>query len=140
MDKLGDKVDKGLSDKQNIGLLGEETASLFLKKHGFVILDRNYWKVFGEIDIVAKRGGIIHFFEVKTVSRGTLPKEGEDEFLPEENIHPWKIKRLTRTIQTYLLQKKISEDLDWQLDAALVYLEKGTNRVLKIEIIEDILV
>ncbi len=140
MDNIGDKVDKRLSDKQEIGLLGEETASLFLKKHGFTILDRNYRKVFGEIDIIGEKDGIIHFFEVKTVSRRTLPKEGEDVYLPEENVHPWKMKRLSRAVQTYLLEKRVPEDKDWQIDTVAVYLEKGTNKVLKIEVLEDVLV
>lgn len=139
MDKLGDKVDKG-QDKQTIGHLGEETVSKFLKKHGFDVIDRNYRKKYGEIDVIARKGNQLHFFEVKTVSRRTLPQMSSDDYLPEENIHPWKIQRLSRTVQTYLLEKNVPDDIDWQIDAVMVYLEKGTDKILKIEILEDILV
>ena len=37
------------------GSLGENMATMFLVKHGFEILDRNYSKKWGEIDIVAKK-------------------------------------------------------------------------------------
>lgn len=140
VDNLGDKVDKGLTDKQIIGQIGEEKASEFLKKHGFTILDRNYRKKWGEIDVIAQKADNLHFFEVKTVSRRTLPSSNNDEYLAEENIHPWKMQRLSRAVQTYLLEKRVSDDLDWQIDGLTVYLEKGSNKVMKIEIIEDILV
>ena len=38
-----------------------------LVKHSFKILDRNYRKKWGEIDIVAKKDNILHFIEVKTI-------------------------------------------------------------------------
>ena len=54
------------SEKRKIGDLGENLCVKHLVKHGFKILDRNYQKKWGEIDIVAKKSGIIHFIEVKT--------------------------------------------------------------------------
>lgn len=135
MDKLGDKVDK----RQIIGKRGEQLVADYLNKQGFIILERNYWKKFGEIDLIAKKGNNLHFVEVKTVSRETLPPEEEniDDYSPEENIHPWKMKRLARTIEIYLQEKDVPENIDWQLDGALVYLDP-VGKLLKIEMIEDI--
>ena len=85
-------------------------------KHGFSISDRNYTKKWGEIDVVAEKSNKIYFIEVKSVSRETLntfiPKSysNSDERYqsrPEDNMHPWKLKRLSSTIQTYLLSKRI---------------------------------
>ena len=53
--------------KKKIGVLGENMACRFLVKQGFKILDRNYSKKWGEIDIVAKKNKIFRFIEVKTV-------------------------------------------------------------------------
>ena len=53
---------------QKIGTLGEELVVKFLVKKGYKILDRNFWKRWGELDIVAQRKGKIHFVEVKALS------------------------------------------------------------------------
>lgn len=126
--------------KQVIGALGENKAVGLLKKKGFYILARNYRKPWGEIDIVAKKGTTIYFVEVKTVSRvfGDVIHE-TDSYEPEDNIHPWKLKRLYRAINSYLEDNEIDEDdIDWQLDAITVYLEQGSDKVFKIEHLEDI--
>ena len=39
------------TQKQKIGDIGEELASRFLVKQGFRVIERNYRKTFGEIDI-----------------------------------------------------------------------------------------
>jgi len=82
--------------KRRFGDLGELLAARFLMKHGFSIIEKNYWKPWGEIDIVAERleavparetlengskskmflvkprykevSRVLHFVEVKTVS------------------------------------------------------------------------
>ena len=108
------------SETQKIGEVGENIAVRFLMKHNFSILGRNYTKKWGELDIVAEKDNKLYFIEVKSVSRETLntfiPKSYNDsdpryEHRPEDNMHPWKLKRLSRTIQTYLLNKNIERFL-----------------------------
>ncbi len=78
------------------------------KKERHKIIERNYKKPWGEIDIIAKKKGKIIFFEVKTLN-------GESaNIFPENNITQEKIKRLKRTIETYIHERKISSD--YQLD------------------------
>ena len=60
------------SDTQKTGEIGENIAVKFLVKQGFSILDRNYTKKWGELDIVAKKDNKLYFIEVKSVSRETL--------------------------------------------------------------------
>lgn len=55
------------SKTQKIGEIGEKIAEMFLVKHGFTIIDRNFTHKLGEIDIIAKKNNKIFFFEVKTV-------------------------------------------------------------------------
>lgn len=120
------------------GQLGESLALKFLENKGFSLIEKNYRKPWGEIDIIVKKGSDLRFVEVKTVtttqkvSRGTF-----DEYEPEDNIHPAKLKRLGRTIETYLLDKDISDDIDWQLDSIAVYLDQEGGEV-KIEWLENI--
>ena len=113
------------TEKQRIGRIGEDTACKFLMKHGFSIVERNYWKKWGEIDIIAQKAKKLHFIEVKTVSRenlvGKVTRE-IDSYQPEENVHPAKLKRLGRTIQTYLLEKDLEEG-EWEFDVLAVFLD-----------------
>ena len=62
-----------LTEKRRLGDLGENIACSFLEKRGFEIIERNYLRKWGEIDIVTKKGGVVRFIEVKSgVTRGTL--------------------------------------------------------------------
>lgn len=120
--------------KQSVGIAGENIVAKKLSREKYVILDRNYRKKWGELDIVAQKDGIIHFIEVKSVTRGT----GESEYDPEENVYLWKRKRLGRAIETYLLEKRIGDDIDWQIDLYSVYLDVNL-RPNRIDVLEDII-
>jgi len=141
------------TEKRKLGDLGENIACDFLKRRGFEVLERNYLRKWGEIDIIAKKSGLVHFVEVKSVSCVTL-RDSTDEALrlappslggassgqdyrPEDNMHPWKLKRLSRVMQTYLLDRKL--DCDWQLDLVTVKIDRQ-NRKAKVEIIENIVI
>jgi putative endonuclease len=129
------------SKTQKTGEIGENIAVRFLMKHNFIILDRNYTKKWGEIDVIAEKNGKIHFIEVKSISKPSLDivtHETLDQYHPEDNMHPWKLKRLSRTIQTYLISEKISENKDWQFNLMVVFMDLK-NKKAKIKIIEDII-
>jgi len=133
---------KNKTEKQIIGQKGEDEAVKYLKDKSFSILDRNYRKPWGELDIVAQKGSCLYFVEVKTVTRSfvvEIPRglASWNDYEPEDNIHPWKIKRLSRAIETYLLEKKIDDEADWQIDSIAVYLN-NKGEVLKIDHLEDI--
>ena len=138
------------TEKQIIGKIGEDFACDYLRKAGFSIVDRNYLRKWGEIDVVAKKVSNLHFVEVKTVSRDTLwnniAKNGDniqnvthetDTYRPEDNIHPWKLQRMSRVIQSYLLDKNVSDETNWQFDVITIYLDKD-KRLLKIEFLDYI--
>ena len=128
------------SDSQKTGEIGENVAVKFLMKHGFAILDRNYTKKWGEIDIIAEKENKLHFVEVKSVVREVLENispENLDEYRPEDNMHPWKLQRLGRTIQSYLMEKKFEGD--WQLDLITVKIDQQSRKA-KVEMIENIVI
>lgn len=135
------------SKTQQIGEIGENIACTFLMKHGFEIIERNYTKKWGEIDIIAKKEGKLYFIEVKAVSRLLKGQNGEvidniekeiDRYRPEDNLHPWKQKRLKRVIQSYLLQRHIPDDIVWQFDLLCVYMDQ-VNRVARVKVVEDLI-
>jgi len=118
------------SSTQKIGKIGENIASRYLEMNGFVILERNYTKKWGEIDIVARKTGVIHFIEVKSVSHETT-----GEYRPEEQVHNLKQARLMRIIKTYISAHRIGE---WQFDLVCVYLNHATRKA-KVKFLENLI-
>lgn len=125
------------SKTQKIGEIGEKLACMFLMKHGFQVLETNYTKKYGEIDIVAQKGRDLHFIEVKSVSRVTLEDVSSETsgFRPEENMHPKKVERFVRTVDYYLMEKNIPDTIEYQVDLALVYIDpiKRAGKVVLME-------
>ena len=56
------------SEKRKIGDVGEGLTAKFLEERGYKIVERNYLKKWGEIDIVAQNKEGLHFIEVKSIS------------------------------------------------------------------------
>lgn len=125
------------TEKQTIGEVGEDIATKFLVKHSFIIVDRNFWKKFGEIDIICRKGGKVHFVEVKTVSRETVSRETSDEYRAEDNIHSAKLKRIGRTIEAYLNEKNISEE--WEFHAIVIELDTN-KKIAKVRFLRDLII
>lgn len=128
--------------KRHIGDTGEGVACRYLEKRGYTIVERNYLKPWGEIDIVAKKAEKLYFVEVKAVSHekarvGDGGDGSRETYRPEENVHPAKLKRLHRAIQTYLLDRKVPEQVEWQIDIACVYLDFSTRKAT-VEMLENI--
>jgi putative endonuclease len=53
-------------ERQILGREGERLAADFLRQRGHVIIEQNYRKKYGEIDIITKDGDTLVFVEVKT--------------------------------------------------------------------------
>ncbi len=130
-----------LTEKRKLGNLGEDISCRFLLKKGYKILDRNYLKPFGEIDVIAQIGDIMHFIEVKSVSRENLKDVSyeTDTYKPEDNVHHWKLQRLANTIQAYLEEKGISHETNWQLDIITVFIDKK-NLISQVKLMENIII
>ncbi len=92
------------SIQSGLGSLGEELGCRYLKEKGYTILATNYCNTsgrrMGEIDIVAQKGKVIVFVEVKT-----RLKSDKDDVLPEAGITPEKLRKLERIAGHYLREK-----------------------------------
>jgi putative endonuclease len=123
------------------GKLGEDIASKWLSDRGFVTVERNYWKKWGEIDVVARAtSGKIHFIEIKTVSYET--RHDMDQAIsrgtwrPEENVHIYKQKRLARAIQTWIAEHKYTGE--FQIDILTVRIVQQ-EKFARIKLIENVI-
>ncbi|MFZ3020279.1 MAG: YraN family protein [Minisyncoccia bacterium] len=107
---------------KDIGNRGERLVEMFLMKHGYTIISKNYLRPWGEIDIVAKNKGIIHFIEVKAKEINSETDKLSAEYRPEDHMHSWKVKRFRRIIETWIMDKDYEGD--WQIDVAIAYVSK----------------
>lgn len=112
--------------KQKLGKLGEALAVKFLKAKKYKIINKNLFFRSGEIDILAKNGKKLVFFEVKTRTTGTFG-------YPEEAVNRKKMAKINQTINNYLLKNpKIK---DWQADCLSVTINfsKKTAKIYHIK-------
>ena len=93
---------------QKKGSIGESVACRFLASKGYEILERNYRKPWGEIDIIAIKAGVLRFVEVKSVSR-----ESSVDISREVNDY--------KTAAFYV-EGTQWEQMDYQIDVVAVYL------------------
>ncbi len=98
---------------KNMGRWGENLATDFLINEGFQILERNYKRKGGEIDVIAVKDDTIHFIEVKTRSSA---KYGH----PLEAISRRKLEHMSRAAQLYMLENNIINTKAMCLDAISV--------------------
>lgn len=117
-----------------IAKFGEDKACEYLRKHGYKIIERNFRKGYGEIDIIAveetkKDGNILVFIEVKTRTSNSFGN-------PLESITYWKLKTLIKTAQYYkMTHAKLPDSL--RIDAIAVTLQ-NPETVENIELIKNI--
>lgn len=123
-----------------IGKIGEDIATKWLLENEYEVVERNYSKKFGEIDIVARETeGIIHFIEVKSVSYETKADleyaVSHETWRPEENVHKNKIERLKRTIETWIIERNF--DGYWVIDIIAIRLVTK-DRFARVKLIGNI--
>lgn len=90
----------GKEKNKVVGTDGEAIAEGFLKKKKYKILDKNYRAIVGEIDIIAQKGKMIVFVEVKR--RETLAYGR-----PSEAVNNQKQYKIKRSAEEYLMRKKL---------------------------------
>jgi putative endonuclease len=105
--------DSSMSERrQRLGALGEDAAKRWYEARGYEIVDRNWRVREGEVDLVARRGSMIVFCEVKTRS--------SDRFgVPVESVTATKQRRL-RTLAGRWLAVHPAQRGDVRFDVASV--------------------
>ena len=84
-------------NRRRQGAAGEAEAARFLEQAGYQILERNYRTRAGEIDLIARKGNLLVFVEVKMRSSEAFGR-------PEEAIDSRKQKKIIEIAQVYLAE------------------------------------
>ncbi len=103
--------------RTELGARAEELACVFLESRGFRILDRNWRRPWGELDIVASLDGTVHFVEVKASRRSV---RGFEPFLRANGL---KMSKVLRTARTWLTSHRYGPETEWQTDVISVIME-----------------
>jgi putative endonuclease len=130
---------KTLPKHLKIGRIGEDIAVKYLIGKGFTIVDRNYRKPWGEIDVIARRDSVTHFIEVKTVERRSINGQfGESLFKPIDNVHEAKLSRLRKIIETYISAHNLGEKSFIFDIIGILY--DPLQKKAKVEFMEDVVI
>ena len=105
-----------MSETQKRGRAGENKTANFYRKRLFRIIGRNVRVGRAEIDIIARRGPLIVFAEVKSRKIGGMVR-GSSALRPQQK------KRLTRAAGAYLARMKDSAGIQCRFDLVEVGLD-----------------
>ncbi len=101
--------------RQSLGKRGEDWIADRLCRAGYTILDRNWRRAAGELDIVARRAETIIFIEVRT-RRGPLSEAIQ---AAQESVNARKLARLQQLADLYLAEHNL-EETSYRIDVAAV--------------------
>lgn len=115
-----------MTQKSVLGTEGENFAADYLKHQGYEVIERNYRKPWGELDIVARAPDkTLVFAEVKTMSGF-----GPGGLQPEDQMSRAKMGKFKKIAEFYANRKSklVNDRKGWRLD--LITLTKVGNDFL----------
>jgi putative endonuclease len=112
-------------DRRALGRAGEDAACAFLEADGFEVVERNWRVREGEIDIIARQGGLTVFAEVKARTSTTF---GE----PEESVTPRKARRLRMLASRYLADSDHHGDVRFDVISVMLDRSGGVTSITHI--------
>jgi len=109
-----------MSEANELGKKGEEIATQYLLKQGYIILDVNWRAGRNEIDLIAKDKEFLVIIEVKSRSSSMFTE-------PEEAVTRDKQQALIRAANAYIFRNNIN--LETRFDIISIIHNKNETRV-----------
>ncbi|MBI3782509.1 MAG: YraN family protein [Deltaproteobacteria bacterium] len=106
--------------RKQLGEAGERHAEEVLRRARYVILERNYRCLLGEVDLVALDGRTVVFVEVKTRTQTQFGS-------PHDAVDHRKQRQLQRVANYYLSRHRL-HDRDARFDVVAIHWVDGTPR------------
>ncbi|HZP34008.1 MAG TPA: YraN family protein [Candidatus Acidoferrales bacterium] len=113
--------------RQNIrltGIRGETFAYWYLRRHGYIIISRNFRApgVKGEIDLIGFDGPNLAFIEVKTRTGSDQAPAG----MPEDAVTRDKRRILSRMVRQFLMDRRL-KNVNWRYDVLAIQSQSGSQ-------------
>ncbi len=112
-----------MNNRFEIGMLGEDLACEYLRKNNYTIIEKNFLRPWGELDIISKSSDkTLVFVEVKTIKYSR-------DLSAEEHLNFSKLKKLRKTASLYAgsNQKLIKDDEGWRIDLIAITITNLTD-------------
>jgi putative endonuclease len=109
-----------MSEHNELGKRGEEIATAYLLKQGYIILDVNWRAGRNEIDLIAKDKDFLVIIEVKSRRNDTFME-------PEEAVTREKQQALIRAANAYIFRKNIN--LETRFDIISIIHNQNETRI-----------
>lgn len=114
-----------MSYHTDLGKMGEQLAADYLYRHGYRVLERNFFFEKAEIDIIAqKEAATLVIVEVKTRNSAFF---GD----PQDFVTPSKIKLLVKAANEYVISNDL--DVEVQFDIIAVVKNKTQEQITHFE-------
>lgn len=124
-----------MTKKSEIGKSGEDMACEYLVNKRFTIIERNFRKKWGEIDIIAKDlKGVLVFVEVKTIQQSlwqVIQQSGESQKYDLDNYAPNSLWQAIRQYGNAAMIKKMRQKIGWKESSQIMPEENLTAAKLK---------
>lgn len=125
-----------MNSKSEIGKLGEDLACEYLVNKRFTIIERNFRKPWGELDIIGKDSeGALVFVEVKAMRKynNAANNSAIAVLLPEDNLTAAKLRKLKRTASLYagFNEDKINDEKGWRIDLIAISITNVSRETFK---------
>ena len=137
-----------MTHKSEVGKFGEDLACEYLVKHCFTIVERNFRKPWGELDVIAMAPDkTLVIVEVKTMKesldyaqdKSGNPATCSDRSVgiaglnPEDNLTAAKLQKLQRTAILYANDNPqlINDERGWRIDLIAITLINGKEPLIK---------
>lgn len=102
----------------DFGKRGEKAAAAFLEQRGYTLLERNYRYLKAEVDLVARKGDVLAFVEVKS-------RKSDDYGPVAETVTAKKIKLMVMAADHYVVER----DLDVEVRFDIVTVTENHGRL-----------
>ena len=110
--------------RRALGQRGEDLVARWYETGGYTILDRNWRRREGELDLILGRGRTVVFCEVKTRPSNRFGA-------PVEAITRVKQRRIRTLAAGWLAERRLG-GRDLRFDVASVMVERGTDPVIEV--------
>ena len=89
-------------NRRAFGNAGEDAACAYLVRRGYEILERNFRRRCGEVDVIARKRGVLAFVEVKR-------RSGLGFGRPAEAVDAKKQRHIVQTALLYLMENGMED-------------------------------
>ena len=123
--------------RRRIGDFGEKLAKDYLKRKGYKVINQNYLKREGEIDLIALDQKDLVFVEIKTRTEDNSMSRFQWRRFPEQSVNRSKQKKIIKTAEKYIKEYKGKVN-NYRIDVISVEIDRKTKKA-RIKHFENIL-